>query len=361
MLVDDGLTNLELLKAILGPQGYDLRTFLNGPTALDAAMAHPPDLILLDIAMPGMDGYEVCERLKANPALASIPVIFSSAHTATNNIVAAFACGAVDYITKPLQPAEIKARVKVQLQLFQQQRSLLEQLAHIRQLEQLRDSLTHMIAHDMRVPIGSISVALELLAAQLPHPTEPARRTLTILERNAANLMSMVDQMLDISRMESGQMPVECSTFNLVEEIQSVINAQLELDLPGRVVLTASLPVVVVADRELIKRVIVNLVENALKFSRPNELVQVAITAPGQVARVTVTDRSEGISAADREKIFDKFVQLSGPRRKAGTGLGLAFCKLAIEAHGGVIGVASEPGQGSTFWFELPLVANRQV
>jgi len=105
----------------------------------------------------------------------------------------------------------------------------------------------------------------------------------------------------------------------------------------------------------VIHRVVVNLVENALKYSRAGQQVTLAVTARGERVRVAVTDQSEGISDADRERIFEKFVQLEGPRRKAGSGLGLAFCKLAVEAHGGVIGVDSEPGQGSTFWFELPV------
>ncbi len=358
MLVDDGITNLELLKAVLAAQDYDLRAFLDGPSALAAAELDPPDLILLDIAMPHMDGYEVCAHLKANPALASIPVIFSSALTDTSDKVAAFACGGVDYIPKPIQPGEVKARVRAQLQLFQHQRSLSEKLERIRRLEELRDSLTHMIAHDMRTPIGSIAVALELLRQQLPVLNETARRTLDIVEQNADLLLRMVDQMLDLSRMESGQMPLHHTRFILADQIQHVIDALSPLGTPHRVILRLAQPLAVVADAEIIRRVVANLLENALKFSRPGEKVILSITARGESARVSITDQSEGISAADRERIFEKFVQLEGPRRKAGTGLGLAFCKLAVEAHRGVIGVDSEPGQGSTFWFELPLAAS---
>ena len=357
LLVDDGLTNLELLKAVLGSQDYELRAFLDGPSALASAESEPPDLIVLDISMPEMDGYEVCARLKAHPSLAGIPVIFSSAHTATSDKVAAFACGAVDYITKPIQPGEVKARVRAQLQLFHHQRNLSEKLERIRRLEESRDSLTQMIAHDMRSPIGSIAIALELLQQQLPDPNEPTRRTLEILEQNAAVLLRMIDQMLDISRMESGQMPLHLIRFNLADQIRHALHSLSLMEVPGRVVLTVAQPVEVVADGEIINRVVANLVENALKFSRDGQQVTLAVTGDSGWARVAVTDQSEGISAADREKIFEKFVQLAGPRRKVGTGLGLAFCKLAVEAHGGVIGVESEPGHGSTFWFELPLAA----
>jgi len=339
---------------VLGNQDYDLRAFTNGPAALVAAEQEPPDLILLDISMPEMNGYEVCARLKAYPSLASIPVIFSSAHTATSDKVAAFACGGVDYITKPIQPGEVKARVRAQLQLFHHQRNLSEKLAHIRRLEEMRDSLTHMIAHDMRTPIGSISVALELLQQQIPAPDDRTRRTLDIVEQNTTALMRMVDQMLDMSRMESGQMPLHLARFNLAAQIQHLINSLALLESPGRVVLKLAQSVDVVADCELVNRVVTNLVENALKFSRAGQPVTLAVTGDSEWARVAVTDQSEGISKADREKVFDKFVQLAGPRRKAGTGLGLAFCKLAVEAHGGVIGVDSEAGQGSIFWFKLP-------
>ena len=360
LLVDDGITNLELLKAVLGSQEYELRAFLDGPSALASAESEPPDLILLDISMPVMNGYEVCSRLKAHPALAPIPVIFSSAHTATSDKVAAFACGAVDYITKPIQPAEVKARVRAQLQLFHHQRSLLEKLERIRRLEEARDSLTQMIAHDMRSPIGSIAIALELLQQQLSDPSDRTLRTLEILGQNATVLMRMIDQMLDISRMESGQMPLHLARFNLADQVRAAIHALSSLEAPGRVVLTEAQPVEVVADGEIINRVMANLLENALKFSRDGQPVTLAVTGDSGWARVAVTDQSEGISAADREKIFEKFVQLAGPRRKAGTGLGLAFCKLAVEAHGGVIGIDSEPGHGSTFWFELPLAAEAQ-
>jgi signal transduction histidine kinase len=355
MLVDDGITNLELLKAVLRSQDYDLRAFMNGASALAAAEQEPPDLILLDISMPEMSGYEVCERLKANPLLAGIPVIFSSSLSATSDKVAAFDCGGVDYITKPIQPGEVKARVRAQLQLFQHQRNLSQKLERIRKLEEMRDSLTHMIAHDMRSPIGSIAMALELLQHQLPAPDERARRTLEILEQNTDILIRMVDQMLDISRMESGRMPLVRARYHLADQIQQAIQSLAPIEAPGRVVVREAQRLEVVADREVIHRVVVNLVENALKYSRAGQQVTLAVTARGERVRVAVTDQSEGISDADRERIFEKFVQLEGPRRKAGSGLGLAFCKLAVEAHGGVIGVDSEPGQGSTFWFELPV------
>ena len=354
MLVDDGITNLELLKAVLGSQDYELRPFLDGRSAIAAAEQEAPDLILLDISMPDLDGYQVCERLKANPELAGIPVIFSSARTATSDKVAAFACGGVDYIPKPIQPGEVKARVRAQLQLFHHQRSLAEKLERIRQLEETRDSLTHMIAHDMRTPIGSISLALELLHQQMPAPEDATRRTLEILEQNAISLMRLVDQMLDISRMEAGQMPLERTTFNLTEQIAGTVSSLAPWDSTGRIVFEPAPPVEVVADRDVIHRVLGNLVENALKFSPAREQVTLSLAERDGRGRVTVASPGEEIGAADQEKIFTKFVQLSGPRRKVGTGLGLAFCKLAVEAHGGAIGVESEPGQGNTFWFDLP-------
>lgn len=160
--------------------------------------------------------------------------------------------------------------------------------------------------------------------------------------------------MLDLSRMESGQMPLHHTRFNLADQVQDVLNALSPLGAPNRVVMRLAQPSEVVADAEIIRRVVGNLVENALKFSRAGQPVTIAVTTRGEWARVAITDQSEGITPADRERIFEKFVQLEGPRRKAGTGLGLAFCKLAVAAHGGSIGVDSEPSQGSTFWFELP-------
>jgi signal transduction histidine kinase len=367
LLVDDTPANLQLLSGMLKEQGYKVRPVPSGKLALQVAQIQPPDLILLDILMPEMDGYEVCEKLKADDRLKEIPVIFISALSETIDKVKAFSVGGVDYVTKPFQFEEVHARVRTHLELRRQKLELQKSYQQLKELGLLRDGMTHMIAHDMRSPLSLMGIIFQTLGnSELKHMSEKNRQMLHNGALAIAGLLQMVDSLLDINKLEAGHNELKLTDCNLVETAR-VILEEYEYLRENRLFIfnKKSFPVHVICDYDLISRVIRNLLMNALKFTPKDGTIcieVVSIENDGsqnnehsrkiESARVSVRDTGQGIPSHYLGKVFDKFVQVES--REYSTGLGLTFCKLAVEAHGGRIGVESEEGKGSTFWFTLP-------
>jgi len=356
MVVDDAPANLKLLEEMLRKHAYRVLTFPGGELALKAAAKSPPDLILLDINMPQMNGFEVCKRLKADESLKEIPVIFISALTETMDKLKAFAAGGVDYVTKPFQFEEVQARVETHMELRRQKRELKAAYDRLRELESLRDTLVHMIVHDMRTPLMVVSNYLQMAGMQkLP---EQAADYITRAADATGALVEMVSSLLDVSKMEAGQMTMQLTAVDLRDLLKEALG-KVE-SLKGQRALTLVVPdqaVMLTCDAGLILRVIQNLLGNALKFTdRERGTIEVRVEPGKDTLRVTVTDNGPGIPEDYHAKIFEKFGQVASweQGRKYSTGLGLTFCKMAVETHGGRIGVDSEVGEGSTFWFELP-------
>ena len=357
LVVDDNAANVQLLAGMLKDRGYKVRAALSGKLAIQAARNNPPDLILLDVNMPEMNGYEVCERLKSDERLRDIPVIFVSALHETLDKVRAFGTGGVDYITKPFQFQEVEARVRTHLELCRQRRELRESFVDLQRLEKLRDELVHMVVHDLRNPLGAIIGYLDLVILTEERVlSAKGLRHLRSASGAVSTLLGMVNEMLDVSKMEAGAMKlnlVRCDPAAIAKGIiQSMegIRGQraLHVDTPAG-------PLEVVADLDLVQRVIQNLVGNAIKATPSDGWIRIGVEAAGGGVRVTVRDNGHGIPKAYQPRIFEKFDQAGNGStdRRYSTGLGLTFCKLAIEAHGGRIGVDSEEGRGSAFWFEL--------
>lgn len=361
LLVDDTPANLKVLTELLKEQGYKVRVAIHAQLALQAIERKPPDLILLDINMPDMDGYSMAKALKAQPAHADIPIIFISALNEVEDKIKAFEAGGVDYITKPFHFAEVKARVETHLNIdalkksLQAQNTALEQsLRREKELESLRDNLVNMMVHDLRSPLTGILGYLSLLEMKSTQWDESSQKFLQNAQSSTDTMVNMITQLLDAHRLEAGQMPISRETHCLKAVTQKA------LEQLGAHALTFKWikewpegAVENVFDAVLIQRVIGNFLGNAVKFSPPGSEICVRVIAPG---RVEVHDQGPGIPEQDRKRIFEKFAQLTieNPQvRKYSSGLGLSFCQLAIASHNGKIGVDSEPGGGSTFWFEI--------
>ena len=355
LVVDDTPANLQLLAGMLKTHGYRVRPVNSGELALRAVQAEAPDLILLDITMPELDGYEVCRRLKANPAFAEIPVLFISALNGAEDKTLAFQVGGVDYVSKPFQFDEVAARVKTHLELRRQKRELETSLERLRHLESLRDSLTHMIVHDMRSPLAILQMNIEMMQMKAEEQDTTCNELVTNAHYSVDLLSDMVSQILDVSRMDAGKMQLQLEVSDLEAIGSRVLEAMKPLTGRKHLSLSCSKPFTVVCDPDVIRRVISNLVGNALKFTPPDGEVSVRIDRNAAFACVSVSDNGPGIEAALQDRIFEKFAQLDGPMRKAGAGLGLAFVKMAVEAHSGHITVDSQISKGSTFSFTLPL------
>mgnify|MGYP001370494814 CR=1 FL=1 len=355
LVVDDTPANLKLLAVMLKHHGYNVRPAPSGKLALEAAKHEPPDLILLDINMPEINGYEVCQQLKANDALKSIPIIFISALDDIFDKVKAFSVGGVDYITKPFQFEEVVSRVSTHIALRRQERQLQESLAQLQELEHLRDSLVHMIIHDMRSPLAVVEMCIHLLEKPDTLPKNQIAEVVTKAGNATYRLNEMITQLLDINRLEAGQMPIkkEAHDLNITlhatrRTFSALANGrQITLDIPD--------PSKAIYDEEIISRIVGNLLSNAFKFTSENGKIAMVVTQEGDHYRVAIKDNGRGIALEHQQKIFEKFWQAELRSKRVGTGLGLAFCKLAVEAHGGQIGVQSQLNQGSTFWFTLPI------
>lgn len=358
LIVDDTPANLQVLAEMLKDHGYHVRMARSGALALQAAQHDPPDLILLDITMPEMDGYEVCARFKANAQLREVPILFISALTEPLDKIKAFNAGGVDYLPKPFYSEEVVARVRTHLELRRQRQELQVRVAQLRELEHLRDNLVHMIVHDLRAPLNGLQGGLELLDITAQNLTADNRKWLVLAQASCRELSEMISTLLDITRLEHNQMPLHPAPADLADIVRHAIEllgpkAQVRCDVEAGGTSGTMIP----CDAALIVRVITNLASNALKFSPETTRVRVAIGAEGADMVLRVTDSGPGIPAQYQAKIFEKFGQaeLQRAHQQTSSGLGLAFCKLAIEAHGGRIGVNSKPGKGSTFWFKLPL------
>ena len=356
LVVDDHEHNRILLQEILEQQGYQIDLASDGLEALRAIAQAQPDLVLLDVNMPGLDGFEVCRRLRAGGESAALPVILVTALADREQRLEGIAAGANDYLTKPIDRADLLLRVRNALRMRSLHREVESQYQELQRLEQLRDSLVHMLVHDLRAPLTGIRGYLELARMRVEELSAPdVLSDFDEMERGVTELTDMVSDVLDVSRFEAQAMPlspVSTDLRSLAEEAVFVIGRPRH----ATVELAVSAPVPVVADATVIRRVITNLVGNAVKFSPRDGLVRVEAESNEAGAQLRVVDQGRGIPPEYHERIFDKFGQVgeSSGALVRSSGLGLAYCKLAIQAHGGRIGVQSEEGKGSTFWFILP-------
>ena len=356
LVVDDVAANIDILIEALG-KDYTVRVDTDGAAALGSVKEFRPDLILLDIMMPGMDGFEVCRRLKDDPITRDIPVIFLTALSDAEDKIKGFSIGGVDYVIKPFQSAEVRARVATHLEIHRQKRELQKSYDKLRELEIQRDSLVHMIVHDMRSPLQVVSGNLEMAQAEvLPNA---AAICVSDALSSTGILIDMVSTLLDISKMEAGQMTLDYSAVKMSNLVRETIRMIAPLREHRRITLTPpgqmeALP----GDVNLVRRILQNLIVNAIKFTDKDKgIITLRIeSTPEDKVRVSIADNGPGIPLEYREKVFDKFCQVAARKQGQGrsTGLGLTFCRLAVEDHGGRIGLEADEGKGSTFWFELP-------
>jgi two-component system sensor histidine kinase/response regulator len=356
LVVDDTVDNLRLLSDLLGQQGYEVRAVTNGRQALQAVEHDPPDLILLDITMPEVDGFEVCRRLRATERSKDVPVIFLTALTDTADKVRAFDAGGVDYITKPFQFDEVLARVRTHLALRRAQMALADSYERLRALEQLRDDLVHMIVHDMRSPLATLLINLDLLKGPARSLGDESRQDLQTAVESAHVLNRMANELLDVSRLEEGKMPIERAVWDLTQMAREVRATLESIDRERPIEVESAGPVHVTCDGALVRRIMENLVGNGIMHTPAGSRLRISIASRDGGVRVAVHDEGGGVPLEARETIFEKFgtVAARHQRNYHSVGLGLAFCKLAVEAQGGTIGVDPGVPVGSTFWFELP-------
>ena len=351
LIVDDTVENLRLLVDILGDHGYEARPVTNGSDALRAAEEDPPDLVLLDVMMPEMNGFQVCRALKTHATLRDIPVIFLTALTDVQDKVAGFAAGGVDFITKPFHADEVLARVASQIALKRARQDLAESLERLRALERLRDDLVHMIIHDMR---GLLTVVVVNLDLAMPGLSGSAASDVGDAMNAARAVVRMANTVLDVSRLEEGKMPVKRAPTDVAALAAAAVRTYAALDSSRTIRCTAAGPVMATCDADLVCRIIENLVSNALKHTPPGGDISVAVREDNGHLHVSVQDDGPGVPEEVRETLFEKFAAGRRESKLHSAGLGLAFCRLAVEAHGGTISFEPAIPRGSIFSFTIP-------
>jgi signal transduction histidine kinase len=361
LVVDDDAANREMLVRQLERDGHTLVPAESGPAALALLEREPFDLVLLDFMMPDMDGCQVLERIRADERLRPLPVLMISALDELEQVVRSIELGADDYLTRPFEPVLLRARIQACLERKRLFDALQENYERLRELERLRDELTKMIVHDLRSPLASFLTGLQTLSV-LGGLGAKQQDVLTIALRGGRMLLGMINDLLDVSKMEAGAMALDIEPIAPAELLREASEQMTPLLEQKRLSLVQELPPEIPTlpgDREKLVRTVVNLLANAIRFTPEGGTITLSV-APDEgngSLRWAVRDTGEGIPAAATTRIFEKFGQVEGRqgRQRFSTGLGLTFCKMVVEAHGGRIWVESELGQGSTFFFALPL------
>jgi signal transduction histidine kinase len=390
LIVDDTIYNIQLLSLMLNKQGYRVEKATSGTEALESANRLLPDIILLDIRMPDIDGYEVCKRLKANPVTKDIPVIFISSIEESTDKVEAFSVGGVDYISKPFQLIEVLARIETHLRLCLLQKKLQEQneqlqssalvlsrsLEQERKLSQMKSDFISVVSHEFRTPLTTIQSASELLE-YYEWTKEEQVEQLHQIQSEVKHMTDLMEDVLFLSRANANKAKLNITKFDLADFCKRLLvqmkktfaenytlNSFLHI-LPNEIGIQNfhienELPIVSVnMDEKLLRQIITNLITNAIKYSHQNTTIEFKVTVDFRVSSPNVSfvisDRGIGIPEEDLEHLFSAFHRGKNVGILPGTGLGLSIVKNCIDIHNGTIAVNSKLNVGTEFTVTLPI------
>jgi signal transduction histidine kinase len=363
LVVDDNAENRALAQATLEDEGYEVVLASTGEQGIGAFEAERPDCVLLDVRMPGTDGFAVCSSIRGLPGGADTPVIFLTALRDVDTFDRALRAGGDDYLTKPVRPTELVVRVQSALKLSRMSEELREHYELVRRqrddlmrLQLQKERLTAFVIHDLKNPVNSMDLHAQVLLRNRELP-ERAKASVNRIREEARSLLRLCLNLLDISKSEEGQLVAHRSEIDLESLVAELVEAQDVKAQGARVALGSSVEArSVQADGDLLRRVIENLLDNAVRHAPEDGRVHVATTRLVDAVEIRIADSGPGIEPEMREKIFERFVQVESGERlvtRTGRGLGLTFCKLAVEAHGGTIWV-EEGSPGAVFCVRLP-------
>ena len=374
LVVDDVQSNVLLLKALLGREGFGIVYAMNGTEALEKVKSEHPDLILLDVMMPDMDGFEVAGRLKVEPEQAEIPIIFLTALNDSASVVKGFQLGANDFISKPFRREELLIRVEHQLSLVDARRIILRQTEELRKTIAGRDKPYSVIAHDLRSPMASIKMLCNTIMMSIDPQTVPGDvfEMLEMTNKTAEEVFSLLDNLLKWTKSQLGKLSNVPQPIDMVGLVDGVIEVfkpiaeskSISLELNSEVEF-----INVIVDIEMIKSVVRNLISNAIKFSHKDTVVMVHVKIQdvadenktgegnGKEVLVTVSDRGCGIKKEDQGKLLNEATHFTtfGTNSEEGSGLGLLLCKDFVSKNHGRLWFTSEEGIGSNFNFTIPI------
>lgn len=359
LVVDDNPTNIMLVKAMLKKSGYVINTADGGKEALDKIEINKPDLILLDVMMPGISGFDLAKILKNDDSTKDISIIFITALDDATDVEIGFMVGGDDYITKPIRPEELSSRILNQIKKIHALRIIERQHSELQKTIDSRDRMYSIIAHDLRSPMGTIKMINNMLVESidkssiddalyemLESANQISEDTFVLLDNLLKWTKSQLNR-LSISFTEASLVPLVKDVVQLYQKIAESKNVKIELGVLSDVDLCI--------DIELIKTVIRNLLSNAIKFSKENGIIQVSILDSGDTVIVNIKDNGVGINDENKGEVLvsDGFTTY-GTKNEEGSGLGLSLCKDFIEKHNGKLWFESVYGEGTTFSFSIP-------
>ncbi|MEA5499104.1 hybrid sensor histidine kinase/response regulator [Limnoraphis robusta Tam1] len=367
LLVDDELDNLTVLSALLAQQGYTVRRVLNGQKALNLLRSkEPPALVMLDIMMPEMDGYELCKQIKTDEKTQDISVIFLSALDEVKNKVKGFEVGGSDYITKPFESLEVMARVENQLGLrklkqhIKLEAQLRQSLIKEKELTELKRRIITTISHEYRTPLSVILSSAELLEHYCDSENEKQQKHIKRIQQMVQHLSSLVNDVALINEFEQDQVILKPITLNLIEfgkilisEIKLVrkVKQKINFSYQGDEFLAKW-------DERILRQMLSHLLSNAIKFSPADSEIDLKLIQQQDTIQFQVQDRGIGILAENQEKIFDPFYRGDNIGTIQGEGVGLAIVKKCVNLYGGQIQLKTELNKGTIFIITLPIPKN---
>jgi signal transduction histidine kinase len=360
LVVDDERLNQRILAAILRPEGYEIIEADSAEKALELYAIHSPDLVLLDVLLPGINGFAACREIRRIYGDAAAPVIFITAKSDSEDVVEGLAAGGIDYLPKPIRPKEAVARIRTHLQirgLLAEQRLLVDQLS---KANAAKNRFLGMAAHDLRNPLASIRGLAEFLRDGVVGELTPDQIDLVKTIHSASQeMLLMVDELLDVAAIEAGELKISPEATDLVEIVTKSIylaNIQAAKKTTKIILLPRERPPLRRLDPNKIRQVVDNLLSNAVKYSPPGSTIEVEVSFLNGSLVFAVRDQGPGIPDSDRHKLFKDFgrtsVRPTGGEKS--TGLGLAICRKIVEAHHGTITAENQPERGCIFRVTLP-------
>lgn len=358
LVVDDEPRNRKLIEGYLQSEGYELASAGSGIEALDRVRDWNPDIVLLDVMMPGMTGYEVCRRIKSDPYSRLVQVMLVTALDGTSKKVEGLDCGADDYVTKPVRRDEFLAKVRALVRarrLVLELESAREELSRRNRELELKRMLAQSIVHDLKSPLSAVLGNLDLLSMRVD---QGQQYLIDRSRQGASRMLKMILNLLDVEALDEGKMQLREEPVDAV----GVARAAVEECASSAAIAQVSIELDAVdeawvrADRSVLRRVLDNLLSNAFTHTPSGGTVEVTVLGRPEGVEISVEDSGPGIPEEHRDTIFDKYRQVDGsePTGASNRGLGLTFCKMAIEAHGGTIWVEQAPGGGARFRTILP-------
>jgi len=354
LIVDDDATARQVAQAFLSREGYTFRHAAGGEAALSSVEEQEPDLILLDVMMPGIDGFEVCRLIRQRNTQAYLPIIMLTALDNPNEVAKGLDAGADDFITKPARRLELRARVRSMLRIRQQHMAIVQQANQLEELNNQREDLVRMVVHDLRSPVTAVQLAASALLANEAVARADTDGDLTLIKEEARRVGNYLEEILLLARKEEGRLSLSFSRVDLSELTRETIHALMPVAKARkqRIVLEPAPQgaAVILGDAALLRRVVDNLLTNGIKFSPPESLIEVLVSVQGGQVALDVLDEGPGVPEHMRKRIFEKY-EIVKVRAAGGpqTGLGLAFSRTVVEAHGGYISCLPREGKGSQF------------